>query len=210
MNRGKLDSASVEPGVKDLRRFEYPHEGDLGHKLRELSVTRSYRRTVNTRRYFKVYVSYVHEGESFTSALKRAMRKTAAEHAVSALEMDLNLDWLRETYEARIELLREAAEEEDLAINEGSVEEFWRFFDHFKPVGCASLVLTVEGDVRAVWRTGPDNHFAIHFRGAETVHYVVFKQMPGLSSIARSSGACLLSEVKALISMYKMERLVLG
>ena len=202
----ELETAAVELGSEERQWFVCPHHDSDGHEFSARVVARSYRLT----RRGRVFVSAALEDDTYTSALKREVRETAAEHAVAAVERQLKLTDLRRIYESRIEFLREAAEEDELVMNETPVDEFWRFFDEFEPIGRASLVLILEGDLRAIWRTGPENHIGIHFKGDGTVHYVVFKRMLGSDTVTRTSGACTLSEVAELISRYRMGRLVFG
>lgn len=136
---------------------------------------------------------------------KRRMRASSASSSNGS-----NGESDRGAYHDRLELLREEAAFEGIQLNEGSVTDFWGFVEAEPRKKRASLILTVEGNLRAVWRTGPENHIGIHFKGDGAVHYVVFKRMPGADTVTRTSGACAISEVAELISRHKMGRLVLG
>ena len=205
----ELDTRAVESDAPGSVWFGCPHDDFVSHEPSNRVVVRSSRRPLRIVRS-RVFVSHATEDDAYVGSLRRQGQKTAAEHAITEVERQLKLTGLRKTYESRIDFLHIAAEEDGLEINECSIDDLWRFFDEFKPLGQASIVLTVEGDVRAVWRTGPENHIGIHFKGDDAVHYVVFKRMAGAEIVTRTSGACTISEVAELISRYKMGRLVLG
>ncbi len=111
-------------------------------------------------------------------------------------------------YPERLRYLRQEAEEEGIEFNEASVIDFYRFVDLTDHNGIASLILTDEGNTRAVWRTGPDNHFALDFLGDGHVHYVIFKLKPGDTEITRVADAVTIEELRQLIDDFHLQSLV--
>ncbi len=111
-------------------------------------------------------------------------------------------------YQNRLDELREAAAEEELSVNEQSISDFWRFVEDASANASASLILTVEGDIRAVWRTGPEDHIGLHFKGDGLVHYVVFKRVLPNEDVTRVAGACTIDEAQQLVAKYEMQSLV--
>ena len=115
---------------------------------------------------------------------------------------------LRKSYESRLELLNSEGKNNDIEINEDSVADFWRFIEFAFPKTKASIMLSSQGTVRAVWRTGPENHVGLHFKGDGVVHYVIFKLVPTDEKITRVVGVCKYVDALSLVERYGLTSLV--
>ena len=98
----------------------------------------------------------------------------------------------RDVYEARIEELRNFAEDEEEdedieSINEDSIEDFWRFMGAKGFARRAGLVLLDNGNLRAVWRDNAGSNVGLEFIGDGTGLYVMFKPYPDGRETAREA-----------------------
>ena len=84
----------------------------------------------------------------------------------------------RHTYEARIDELREFAEDdEDIReINETSVSDFWSFMERTRFSRQSRLALLDNGNLRAVWRERGGHNVGLEFQGNQSALYVIFKR----------------------------------
>jgi hypothetical protein len=74
---------------------------------------------------------------------------------------------------SRLSDLRSACLEDELPLSLESVEQFARFLRRHN-VPWPRLAITPDGNVRASWSPGQDQHFAIEFMGAGQVKFVLF------------------------------------
>ena len=112
-------------------------------------------------------------------------------------------------YAARIEVLREEAATDGIAINGASERDFWAFVGWGKRVKGAQVVLMDNGNLRAVWEGRGGSHVGLQFRGDETVVYVIFSRRAGASGMSRVAGVDTLEGVKAQVRAFDLES-VLG
>ena len=83
-----------------------------------------------------------------------------------------------QAYEARIELLRGyAADDDDIeTVNEDSINDFWAFMKTSDFSRQAGLVLLDSGDLRAVWRENAGHDIGLRFMGNQEILYVILKR----------------------------------
>ena len=86
----------------------------------------------------------------------------------------------------------EEAEDGQLPLSNDSRREFFGFFGELAARGLnmvPSLVLTYEGDIRAEWRSSPDERLALEFPGRDRVEFVFFRPDPDSPGrVLRTSG----------------------
>ncbi len=83
---------------------------------------------------------------------------------------------IKESYERRIDDLREAAEDEGFSVASKSEVDFWNLIDSLSPRIKATLVLSDGGNLIATWEDSKGNYFEIKFLGDNNVEYMVFKE----------------------------------
>ena len=117
---------------------------------------------------------------------------------------------IRQAYRRRIDDLREYGAEEDVAVNAASERDFWAFINTMPSAREAGVVLTPDGDLRAVWDDDHDDdrHFAVQFLGGGQVQYVVFSRRPDARKVSRAAGTDTLNGVKRQIDAFDLGRLV--
>lgn len=101
------------------------------------------------------------------------------------------------SYEDRIKYLQDVGKEDGIILNEYSVKDFNGFVEHTLKHKKASLVLTDNGNIRAVWRDNNDSHIGIHFYGDGKVSHVIFKRLSD-DSISREAEIGTLEEARQL------------
>ena len=96
-----------------------------------------------------------------------------------------------QAYEARIEILRGYASEDDdiEKVNEDSIDDFWAFMKIAGFSRQAGLVLLDSGDLRAVWRESDGHDIGLRFIGNQKVLYVIFKYDADRQITERAVGA---------------------
>ena len=116
---------------------------------------------------------------------------------------------LQPEYEARIAELRAAAAK-DIAVSDQSEADFRQFLDDTEASRRASVVLTPDGNFRAVWNDPADDeqHLAVEFVGNGQVHYAISHRPPGSYTIARCYGAGTFSAVRSHIRILGIQHLL--
>lgn len=119
-------------------------------------------------------------------------------------------DEICHAYRLRIDDLREYGAEEGVAINAASERDFWAFIGMMPSAREVGVVLTPDGDLRAVWDDDNDdeNHLAVQFRGGGQAQYVVFRRHPAARKVSRAAGTDTLSGVKRQIVAFDLGYLV--
>lgn len=84
----------------------------------------------------------------------------------------------RAAWEKRIEDLRSWAAEDGEPFRSESERDFWTFVETTPDVRRGSLVLTDDGNVRAVWEDDAGARVALQFLGGGIVRYVLFGPRP--------------------------------
>lgn len=134
----------------------------------------------------------------------------AAPATAPAVNGDRPAAAIRHAYQRRVEELREYGAEEGVAVNAASERDFWAFIDTMPSARAAGVVLTPDGNLRAVWDddNDDDSHFAVQFLGGGQVQYVVFRRRPAARKVSRAAGTDTLSGVKRQIDAFDLGRLV--
>ena len=111
----------------------------------------------------------------------------------------VDADAIPQAYQRRIEELREYGVEDDVELRAASEQDFWAFVGTLPSARKASLVLTDDGNLRAVWDDGPEGHLGLQFLGGGQVQYVIFKQRRGDTTISRVAGVDSFADIKIRI-----------
>lgn len=102
------------------------------------------------------------------------------------------------TYENRMKYLKKIGEEDGIGLNQLSVIDFNSFVDIELCRKKASLSLTDDGNIRAVWKDEDGNHIGIQFFGSKKITYVIFKRRPD-RSISREANVGNLEDLGYLV-----------
>ena len=117
---------------------------------------------------------------------------------------------IRLGYLGRIEELRGYGAEDGIAVNAASEGDFWAFIGMMASARRAGLVLTDEGNLRAVWDDDhdDDHHLALQFLGGGMVQFVIFRRRSGEGKVARVAGRDTFDGIKRLIDAFDLHSLV--
>lgn len=107
-------------------------------------------------------------------------------------------------YEVRLDFLRNSGAEDDIELNELSKQDFFLFIDSAPYLYVASLVLTDNGNIRALWKLGEDDQVGIQFRGNGMASYVIFKRV-SQGEVTREYGLTSLAGVRSEIRQVGLE-----
>ena len=107
------------------------------------------------------------------------------------------------------ELKRRGAEE-GLPWSSASEADFWAFMVSRPGLREPGVVLTDEGNLRAVWRNAAGEQVALEFRGFGDVSFVLFARHPAARQMARSVGTGELSRIAGKIAADGLTELVYG
>ena len=102
-------------------------------------------------------------------------------------------------YEERIGDLRSMGASDGIDLRQLSLSDFARFIGNEPPVPKASLVLTDDGNVRAVWRGAGGRQIGIQFLGGGTGSYVLLEPEPPSEESPAPYGQRTLAELKELV-----------
>lgn len=98
---------------------------------------------------------------------------------------------LRQSYAQRIEQLRQYGTEEGCSMSSLSEYDFWCFFQRLSATSNlkgGNLVLTDDGNLRAIWLGENGTRIGIEFLGHGFVQYVIFKQRGSNQHVSRVAG----------------------
>ena len=121
---------------------------------------------------------------------------------------DMQSTRLRQSYDVRIEALRNDAEAEGFAVNPASEMDFWSFFDSAPLAQKASVVLMDSGNLRAVWKAPDGSHLGIQFLGNSQAEYVIFKRRAASQNVSRVAGIDTLDGIKKQICSFDLASLL--
>ena len=108
----------------------------------------------------------------------------------------------------RLAELQADAEEEGIAISEGSQRDLLRFLGTHLDWRRPSLFLLDSGNFRALWRSGREQ-IALQFLGNQMIQYVIFRECPGApDDLASSHGHDSFHGIEQLIPAFGVERLI--
>lgn len=102
-------------------------------------------------------------------------------------------------YEARIEVLRSVGALDGIDLRQVSLSDFARFVRDEPSVPKASLVLTDDGNVRAIWRGAGGHQIGIQFLGGGTGSYVLLEPEASSRENPAPYGQLTLAELKELV-----------
>lgn len=91
-------------------------------------------------------------------------------------------------YKSRIEFLKDEAIQEGIMLSKASKMDFLRFVFEHPNLRKGSLVLTDNGNIRAIWKGSKGSHLGLQFLGSGMVQYVMFNQRENKKEISRASG----------------------
>ena len=111
-------------------------------------------------------------------------------------------------FRMRIETLRADAAQDGYSIRRDSEDDFWLFVLSEPDIRRCNLVLTDNGNLRAVWKDGRGAHVGLQFLGGETVQFVIFKCRSSARQISRVAGRDSLEGVKRQIQVFDLQPLL--
>jgi hypothetical protein len=107
----------------------------------------------------------------------------------------------------RLAELQADAEDEGIAISEGSQRDLLRFLGTHLDWRRPSLFLLDSGNFRALWRDGREQ-IALEFLGNQIIQYVMFRECIGApDDLASAHGQDSLQGIERLLSYFGVERL---
>lgn len=113
-----------------------------------------------------------------------------------------------QAYQNRIEELRRFAELDGFSVNEASEKDFWSFSNSLPFAREAELVLSDNGNLRAIWDDEDGNHLGLQFLGNGMLQYVIFRQRTGNNHVSRMAGRETFDGVKRQMRKFKLEPLL--
>ena len=102
-------------------------------------------------------------------------------------------------YEQRIDTLRGLASDEEITVNETSVEDFRYFVSSVVPTQNAQLIVMDNGNLRAVWKNDDSSHLGLQFLGGHLVQFVVFRRGAPERKVYRLAGESSFDEMRKSI-----------
>ncbi len=118
------------------------------------------------------------------------------------------LKMLGRRYLRDITFRRSLAIEDDIAVNEDSVTDFWSFLHSGSITRKGSIIFTGAGLLRITWRRSDDSHVALEFIGDETIRYVSFRKDAQSGIVFRSSGREKIEKIRRVVEGNGLGRLV--
>lgn len=103
------------------------------------------------------------------------------------------------TYRDRIEELKGDADDEGIVFSDTSEWDFWEFIMSIPCARNAELVVTDNGNLRAVWRGEEDKHVGLQFLGGRWIEYVMWTRRMGALKISPKAGRDTFEGVKEQI-----------
>lgn len=104
------------------------------------------------------------------------------------IENLLRISKYPDSYKSRIKFLKDEAIQEGIMLSEASEMDFRRFVFAHPNLRKGSLVLTDNGNIRAIWKGSQGSHLGLQFLGSGMVQYVMFNQRENKKEISRASG----------------------
>ena len=111
-------------------------------------------------------------------------------------------------YGKRVETLRGLAADEEITVNETSVEDFRYFVNSVVPTQNAQLVVMDNGNLRAVWKNQEGSHLGLQFLGGQLVQYVVFRRGGPEGKVYRLVGESSLDEMRKSVEDWGLSSLM--
>ena len=132
-------------------------------------------------------------------AVPRYVSRPLSRYFAGLLQLsDRALKTLR-AYHVRIEELKGDADEEGVVFSDASELDFWEFIISMPYARNAELVVTDNGNLRAVWRGEEDKHVGLQFLGGRWIEYVMWTRRTGALKISPKAGRDTFDGVKEQI-----------
>ncbi len=123
-------------------------------------------------------------------------------------EQILRDTWNRSRHQARIEELIGLGSQEGIKLNKASELDFWSYMTTMRHTRAAGLVLTDDGNLRAVWKDGAESRLAIEFLGERQAEYVIFRRRRESATVSRVAGTDTFEGIRAQIRAFDLGFLV--
>ena len=111
-------------------------------------------------------------------------------------------------YQARIDELIGFGLEEGIKLNRASELDFLSYMTTMPHTRTAGLVLTDDGNLRAVWKDGAESRLAIEFLGERQAEYVIFRRRRESTTVSRVAGTDTFEGIRAQIRAFDLGFLV--
>lgn len=108
-------------------------------------------------------------------------------------------------YANRIEVLKEQAELDGYSLNRASRDAFFEFLKKNPLMKRGRLVLMENGNLRAVWKGGKEDHVGLQFINNQSIQYVIFTRRAPQSPISRVSGRDTPDGIKKQIEAFDLD-----
>ena len=112
------------------------------------------------------------------------------------------------TYQDRIRMLCRDGEVDGIVLNHPSERDFFLFITSAPYTRRASLVLTDNGNLRAVWRGDGGSQLGVQFRGDQWASYVIFKRRHSRAAVSRVCGTDTLEGVERQVRALGVQALL--
>ncbi len=200
-----LESGSCTPDVEITQSFATEGLTSLFHS--ETGPSRSnlrFQKESIRREYFSgnEYMSY-----SSSTILQFIEAINFAEFS-PAFDVDGLIRTPRQSYSARIDVLRRHAREDGYDINSKSEADFWHFFSSAPNFRRGSLVLVDNGNLRAMWRDKLGNQLGLQFLGDGMLQYVVFALRPAAKAVSRVTGRDTFEGIMKQVNSFNLDSLL--
>lgn len=104
-----------------------------------------------------------------------------------------------QAYRSRIAALKHDAMLDEIPFRAASERDFWEFMRSIPFTRRANVVVTYNGNLRAVWRGSGEKHIGLQFLGDRWVEYVIWTRRTGSTRIAPKAGQDTLEGVQEQI-----------
>ena len=111
-------------------------------------------------------------------------------------------------YWERIRFLKLEGEDEGILINRQSIENFWKFVIMNGRICTGDVVLTNDGNLRAVWRDGQQTFLGLQFMEDNNIQFVIFKKRRADSPVSRVTGSDSFQGILKQIKAFDLDSLI--
>ena len=108
-------------------------------------------------------------------------------------------------YASRIEVLKEQAALDGYSLNHASRDAFFEFLKKNPLIKRGRLVLMENGNLRAVWKGGKEDHIGLQFINNRAIQYVIFTRREPQFPVSRVSGRDTLNGIKKQIEAFDLD-----
>ena len=111
-------------------------------------------------------------------------------------------------YRVRIDELIGFGLQEGIELNKASELDFWSYMTTMRHTRAAGVVLTDDGNLRAVWDDGDESRLAIEFLGGRQGEFVIFRRRSEQAPVSRVAGTDTFEGIQAQIRSFDLDFLV--